>query len=573
MLYISDTDDNPSSRRHVAWSHFCSPAPINFATADSPGSSSSQGSSVLKLMMRGGDSPIATLSSASSEWPSMLHIASTYSASRAVLSPIDDVDESSRIEEEREEATNHRSQQLFAEAVFARRKPAAAAATQQRSRVGPMDVDYNDTDSSWLNAPAQEQSKDDSEHTRKTNERTDNAAPVLGNTPFTFRMAEPEPMLVDSEPPSATRPAVRSGDGNPISPNAIRKIYSRRRNQQHKQQKQQHTRNPRQMSGMGGEAAASSAWTTDNESLSESSSVVSESIASPPASQRRRQRQRQNRIQRSNSAVTRGVDRVLALMGSRVDEPTVVERLQMHRDIPYVISGYLQLGFNIFMVGTVLLIIVHVLLTIQRDVNSKVQEYSTEIMQEIAACSKQYRDNRCELALRVPAMEEACNLWDSCMHRDPTMVGRAKVSAETLAEIINGFIDPISLKTMLFFVLMFFGTLFFSNFAFGAYRHSRVRQQYVSQSGDRHHHHLPLPPPPSNLRVRRHQAHGDYLASPTPRPPSQHSHHYHSASTGVGGGGFPLLGASSRTGRSRSGSSASSRHQRMAPSADLLRRK
>ncbi|KAJ2817099.1 hypothetical protein FBU31_006340, partial [Coemansia sp. 'formosensis'] len=322
------------------------------------------------------------------------------------------------------------------------------------------------------------------------------------------RQSEPEPMLVDSEM-SATRPAVRSNDNQPISPHAVRRIYSRRRNQQ------QIARRRNMPIGFG---EASSSWTTEEEEEDESDRVSTHSNASSraPASQRRLQRLRQqNRIQRRASAVTRGVDRMLSLMGSRVDEPTVVERLQMHRDIPYVISGYLQLGFNVFMVGTVLLIIVHVLLTIQRDVNSKVQEYSTEILQEIAACSKQYRDNRCEPALRVPAMEDACNAWDSCMHRDPTKIGRAKVSAETLAEIINGFIEPISLKTMLFFVLMFFGTLFISNFAFGAYRHSRVRQQYVSQSGDR-----PQSHSQPQQRVRRQD---DYMASPTPRPPQSAS--------------------------------------------------
>lgn len=34
------------------------------------------------------------------------------------------------------------------------------------------------------------------------------------------------------------------------------------------------------------------------------------------------------------------------------------------------------------------------------------------------------------------------------MNRDPTVVGRARVSAETFAEIVNSFIEPISYKTM-----------------------------------------------------------------------------------------------------------------------------
>lgn len=34
------------------------------------------------------------------------------------------------------------------------------------------------------------------------------------------------------------------------------------------------------------------------------------------------------------------------------------------------------------------------------------------------------------------------------MNRDPKIVGRAKVSAEMLAEVINGFVEPISWKTL-----------------------------------------------------------------------------------------------------------------------------
>lgn len=34
------------------------------------------------------------------------------------------------------------------------------------------------------------------------------------------------------------------------------------------------------------------------------------------------------------------------------------------------------------------------------------------------------------------------------MNRDPTVVGRAQVGAETFAGVVNSFVDPISWKTM-----------------------------------------------------------------------------------------------------------------------------
>lgn len=34
------------------------------------------------------------------------------------------------------------------------------------------------------------------------------------------------------------------------------------------------------------------------------------------------------------------------------------------------------------------------------------------------------------------------------MNRDPSLVGRARVGAELVAEVINGFVEPISWKTL-----------------------------------------------------------------------------------------------------------------------------
>lgn len=92
-------------------------------------------------------------------------------------------------------------------------------------------------------------------------------------------------------------------------------------------------------------------------------------------------------------------------------------------------------------------------------------------MAEISSCSKQYIENRCSPELRVPAMERSCVAWETCMKKDPSTTGRAKLAAETFAEVINSLIDPISYKTMLFILLGVFGTMYLSNYAFNAARH------------------------------------------------------------------------------------------------------
>jgi hypothetical protein len=62
-------------------------------------------------------------------------------------------------------------------------------------------------------------------------------------------------------------------------------------------------------------------------------------------------------------------------------------------------------------------------------------------------CATQYRNNLCENN-PVPAMIQQCASWKTCMDRDPTMVGRARVGAELIADVINGFVEPISWKTL-----------------------------------------------------------------------------------------------------------------------------
>jgi hypothetical protein len=105
-------------------------------------------------------------------------------------------------------------------------------------------------------------------------------------------------------------------------------------------------------------------------------------------------------------------------------------------------------AFNVILITSVLYFLLQFFLTVRRDVQIKVDEQLGSIMTEISLCSKQYVENRCSPELRVPAMEKACLTWEGCMKRDPSVIGRAKLSAETFAEIINGFIEPISYKTM-----------------------------------------------------------------------------------------------------------------------------
>ncbi len=107
----------------------------------------------------------------------------------------------------------------------------------------------------------------------------------------------------------------------------------------------------------------------------------------------------------------------------------------------------MQVGFNgaLAVLGIYLLVIFF--LTVQRDVEYRVAEYSMEIVQDIAQCNLLYKTNLCAQGL-VPAMAAQCAAWETCMNRDPSKVGRAKVTMEVIGEVVNSFVEPISWKTL-----------------------------------------------------------------------------------------------------------------------------
>eukprot|EP01104_Vermistella_antarctica_P020176 TRINITY_DN846_c0_g1_i2.p1 TRINITY_DN846_c0_g1~~TRINITY_DN846_c0_g1_i2.p1 ORF type:complete len:384 (-),score=80.24 TRINITY_DN846_c0_g1_i2:82-1233(-) len=168
--------------------------------------------------------------------------------------------------------------------------------------------------------------------------------------------------------------------------------------------------------------------------------------------------------------------------------PSQDRSLGLHLLLPYVVSGYLQLIMNVVIVVALGYLMYQLVATVRSDVDIKVEEYSQEIINEIDLCRTQYIANKCLPSDRIPAMQSQCAAWETCMNRDPSVVGRAKISAETLAEIINGFVERISYKTMIFFGALVIGFTLVSNMAF---RMARLQVSdppaIASNHGRRHH--------------------------------------------------------------------------------------
>lgn len=181
-------------------------------------------------------------------------------------------------------------------------------------------------------------------------------------------------------------------------------------------------------------------------------------------------------------------------------EPHGSGKWRLDPSLPFILASYAQLGFNLIMMGLVVYAVWIFLSTIRNDVDLKVEEYSADILNEIYRCSQEYSRNNCQPGKRVPALETICNVWEDCMNRDHKMVGRARVSAETFGEIVNSFLAPIGIKSMVFIVCAFAGSFVLINLMF------------ASKYGPTHVHAAPPPPPPIHLA---HEYSNSMPATPT----------------------------------------------------------
>ena len=157
-------------------------------------------------------------------------------------------------------------------------------------------------------------------------------------------------------------------------------------------------------------------------------------------------------------------------------------------DLPYTLSGlvlwprilcvvadivhrYLQVFFNTSLCMVFLWLLLQFILTVQRDVQQRILEHSmgtipplvchtviltrtSDVVQEIKACSVLHKNNFCEGNI-VPHMFQPCGEWETCMNRDPSKIGRARIGAQLLAEIVNAFVENISWKTFVSTLVIF----------------------------------------------------------------------------------------------------------------------
>lgn len=141
---------------------------------------------------------------------------------------------------------------------------------------------------------------------------------------------------------------------------------------------------------------------------------------------------------------------------------------------PEIVAGYMHLAFNGVLLSLVLTLVVKFMMVVRDDVHYRIEEEAARELRVIEACRKSYEQNGCRPDLRVPALEEHCEEWYHCMNRDQSCSGRRYQSgalwARTIAEILNSFIEPMSIRSTVLALSVVCALVLVTNSAFGSYR-------------------------------------------------------------------------------------------------------
>lgn len=127
--------------------------------------------------------------------------------------------------------------------------------------------------------------------------------------------------------------------------------------------------------------------------------------------------------------------------------------LHDHPNLPAILSYWVQLAWNVVIFSVATGVVLGFLWSIKDDIDQAADSKRTELMAEIIACREMYNQNRCGAQDRPPALNDVCTNWERCIDQNPTRVARATVSVQTVSQIISTFVDSISLKAFVRFVV------------------------------------------------------------------------------------------------------------------------
>ncbi|KAK4192569.1 Di-sulfide bridge nucleocytoplasmic transport domain-containing protein, partial [Podospora australis] len=127
-----------------------------------------------------------------------------------------------------------------------------------------------------------------------------------------------------------------------------------------------------------------------------------------------------------------------------------------HPTAPALLSRWISLGMSLVIFILAIVIILAIVQQVRSDLQHATNQARDNLRASIAICKDHWLSNNCfPKERRMPALEAACSEWETCMNQDPDGVMRTNISIAKVAEILNEFVNVLSLKAWAFLMSFF----------------------------------------------------------------------------------------------------------------------
>lgn len=143
---------------------------------------------------------------------------------------------------------------------------------------------------------------------------------------------------------------------------------------------------------------------------------------------------------------------------------------------PEPLNQYIKTIFNVIITSSILFILYKFLHLISLDVQWRLMELELDSMNQWRRCELDYKNNKCFQSIETipPRLRYKCQEWSHCIEQYSPANKRSSQSAklwvQTLAEVVNTFIENITLRSLLFILITVCSTVMVTNTIFGSYK-------------------------------------------------------------------------------------------------------
>lgn len=148
----------------------------------------------------------------------------------------------------------------------------------------------------------------------------------------------------------------------------------------------------------------------------------------------------------------------------RIQHEHAIQRLNAHRltqyftpDAPIIVGSYVRVVLHSVGISVILYVMYRTLESFTNEIQARYNYAMGELAENARICHQNYVNHNCGPQLKGAVWQSFCEEWDRCRQFQPHATRKTKIATQVFGEVMNGFVEPLTLKAMLIICVLLFG--------------------------------------------------------------------------------------------------------------------